>query len=228
MAFYDTKNSQYGMASATDQMIKAQQKLGEAQAKNAALASQTAASIIEKLGAIGAKAYGDYAEDKKQKASRAGLAKALNLNEEQTKAFVDGGNDALSAIASAQQIKAVNDGYILHKTYSGDTEFHRTGIPKQEKNPSKYATPVDSGVVDSLRKNGMLQDQVKNTNLVFDNGAYYWSSNLSQKDIDSLQRGWANSINTKANAKEIKEKKDREERIKKEAAALDMLKTYGG
>lgn len=201
MAFYDTKYSQYGKASATDQMIKAQQKLGEAQAKNAALASQTAANIIEKLGAIGAKAYGDYAEDKKQKASRAGLAKALNLNEEQTKAFVDGGNDALSAIASAQQIKAVNDGYILHKTYSGDTEFHRTGIPKQEKtkNPSRRGTQVSSGVIKTLSDNGWLQDEIASGRIINDDNGYFYNPDLLQKDIDSMIIQYTSRVNAKKN-----------------------------
>lgn len=201
MAFYDTKYSQYGKASATDQMIKAQQKLGEAQAKNAALASQTAANIIEKLGAIGAKAYGDYAEDKKQKASRAGLAKALNLNEEQTKAFVDGGNDALSAIASAQQIKAVNDGYILHKTYSGDTEFHRTGIPKQEKtkNPSRRGTQVSNGVIKTLSDNGWLQDEIASGRIINDDNGYFYNPDLLQKDIDSMIIQYTSRVNAKKN-----------------------------
>lgn len=201
MAFYDTKYSQYGMASATDQMIKAQQKLGEAQAKNAALASQTAANIIEKLGAIGAKAYGDYAEDKKQKASRAGLAKALNLNEEQTKAFVDGGNDALSAIASAQQIKAVNDGYVLHKTYSGDTELHRTGIPKQEKtkNPSRRGTQVGNGVIKTLSDNGWLQDEIASGRIINDDNGYFYNPDLLQKDIDSMIIQYTSRVNEKKN-----------------------------
>lgn len=201
MGFYDTQHSQYGMASATDQMIKAQQKLGEAQAKNAALASQTAANIIEKLGAIGAKAYGDYAEDKKQKASRAGLAKALNLNEEQTKAFVDGGNDALSAIASAQQIKAVNDGYILHKTYSGDTEFHRTGIPKQEKtkNPSKRGIQVSSGVIKTLSENGWLQDEIASGRIINDDNGYFHNPDMTQKDIDSMYLEYTTRVNAKKN-----------------------------
>lgn len=201
MAFYDTKYSQYGKASATDQMIKAQQKLGEAQAKNAALASQTAANIIEKLGAIGAKAYGDYAEDKKQKASRAGLAKALNLNEEQTKAFVDGGNDALSAIASAQQIKAVNDGYILHKTYSGDTEFHRTGIPKQEKtkNPSRRGTQVSNGVIKTLSDNGWLQDEIASGRIINDDNGYFYNPDLLQKDINSMIIQYTSRVNAKKN-----------------------------
>lgn len=201
MAFYDTKYSQYGKASATDQMIKAQQKLGEAQAKNAALASQTAANIIEKLGTIGAKAYGDYVEDKKQKASRAGLAKALNLNEEQTKAFVDGGNDALSAIASAQQIKAVNDGYILHKTYSGDTEFHRTGIPKQEKtkNPSRRGTQVSNGVIKTLSDNGWLQDEIASGRIINDDNGYFYNPDLLQKDIDSMIIQYTSRVNAKKN-----------------------------
>lgn len=201
MAFYDTKYSQYGKASATDQMIKAQQKLGEAQAKNAALASQTAANIIEKLGTIGAKAYGDYAEDKKQKASRAGLAKALNLNEEQTKAFVDGGNDALSAIASAQQIKAVNDGYVLHKTYSGDTEFHRTGIPKQEKtkNPSRRGTQVSKGVIKTLSDNGWLQDEIASGRIINDDSGYFYNPDLLQKDINSMIIQYTSRVNAKKN-----------------------------
>lgn len=194
MAFYDTKYSQYGMASATDQMIKAQQRLGEAQAKNAALASQAAAGIIEKLGALGAKAYGDYAEDKKQKASRAGLAKALNLNEEQTKAFVDGGYESLSAIAASNQVKAVNNGYVEHNPYTGENVEHITKS-SETKNPSKYGLMINDGLRKSMQDLGVTQDYISKGWLIStEKGDLYYNPNLTQKEIDDEIRILADRV----------------------------------